>query len=129
MRQQSTPLTINGVKVAGSANLSTTFTTDAINLFSIYAFSIQVNWSSGAAPSGTFNLQGSNDPGDAGSGQAVTKPTNFTNITNSSQAISGTPGSILFDVTECSYRWVRLVYTATSGSANVTNAQMNAKGV
>lgn len=121
MRQSSVALITAG-------NMGANITSSGINLISIYAFSIQAVWSGGSAPVGVFKLQGSNDPGDNGSGQGVSQPTNWTDITSSPQAISGTPGSALFDVTECAYRWVRLVYTRTSGSATV-NAIMNVKGV
>lgn len=128
MRQASIQLKVGGAPLA-SMSMASSFTTDPVNLFSIYAYSMQVVWSGGAAPVGTFKLQGSNDPGDNGSGQAVSVPTNFTDITSSPQSISGSPGSILYDVVQCSYRWVRLVYTAASGSATITDGQMNAKGV
>lgn len=128
MRQGSIQLTINGASMLGTS-MASSFTSDPVNLISAYAYGIQVVWSAGAATAGTFTLQGSLDAGDNGSGQAVSAPINFTNITNSPQTISGTPGSILYDVTECSYRWVRLVYTAASGSGTVTDAMMQVKGV
>jgi len=128
MRQGSSPLT-NGGALLTAGDLSASFNTDAVNLISIYAYSIQVTWGSGSSPVGTFKLQGSNDPGDNGSGQGVSAPTNFTDISSSSQAISGNSGSIMYDVTECSYRWVRLVYTRASGNATVTAANINVKGV
>lgn len=128
MRQGSIFLTINGASMIGQA-MASSFTSDAVNLINQYAYSMQVTWSGGAAPVGTFKLQGSNDAGDNGPGQGVSAPTHFTDITNSPQVISGTPGSILYDVTECSYRWVRLVYTATSGSGTIASAVMNVKGV
>jgi len=121
MRQQSSTLIAN-------QSMASSFNTTGINLISIYAYSIQAVWSGGSSPVGTFSLQGSNDAGDNGSGQGVSQPVNWSTITGSSQAISGTPGNILFDVTECSYRWVRLVYTATSGSGTVS-ATINTKGI
>lgn len=120
MRQRSSTLVSNG-------NMASNITSSGIDLISSYAYSIQANWTSGTSPVGTFKLQGSNDAGDTGSGQGVSQPTNWTDITNSPQAISGTPGSLLYDVTACGYRWVRLVYTATSGSATL-NATINTKG-
>lgn len=121
MRQGSIQLITNG-------NMTGDITSVGINLISIYAYSIQGVWSGGSGPSGSFVLQGSNDSCDVGSGQAVNQPTHWTPITGSTQAISGTPGSILYDVVECSYRWVRLVYTHASGSATL-NVLVNVKGV
>lgn len=127
MRQGSVSLTIAGAPIAGTS-MASSFHTDGVNLISQYAYSIQATWASGTSPAGTFTLEGSNDAGDTGSGQGVSQPTNWTSITGSAQIIAGTPGSILYDVTECSYRWVRLVYTAASGSATLS-ATMNVKGV
>lgn len=121
MRQGSIVLLTN-------ANMTSAVTSLGVNLISIYAYSIQAVWSGGSTPNGTFTLQGSNDSGDNGSGQGVSQPTHWTTITGSSQAVTGTPGSILYDVTECSYRWVRLVYTPVSGSSTL-NAIINVKGV
>lgn len=121
MRQGSIKLVVNG-------DMSGNITSTGINLISAYAYSIQAVWTGGTAPVGTFTLQGSDDPGDTGTGQGVSQPVNWTTITGSSQAISGSPGSILYDVTECSYRWTRLVYTAGSGSATM-QATINVKGV
>lgn len=126
MRQGNINLTISGTSLVGHS-MASSFTTDPVNLISIYAYSIQVVWS-GGTPAGTFKLQGSNDAGDNGSGQAVSVPVNFTDITNSPQTISGSPGSLLFDVTQCSYRWTRLVYTPASGSATISDGVMNVKG-
>jgi hypothetical protein len=109
--------------------MASSFTTDPQNLFSAYAYSIQIVWSGGTSPVGAFVLQGSDDPAESNIVLRDNAPVNWTNITSSSQNISGTPGSILYDVTECSYRWVRVVYTAVSGSATVTSGYVNIKGV
>lgn len=121
MRQSS-------VALLASQSMGASFNSTGINLISIYAYSIQVVWNTGSTPIGVFKLQGSNDAGDNGSGQGVSQPSNWTDITDSPQSISGGPGSLLFDITECGYRWVRLVYTRTSGSA-AASATINTKGV
>lgn len=128
MRQGSIGLEVSDATMVGQT-MGASFNSDPVNLISIYAYSIQVSWSGGSVPVGTFKLQGSNDPGDNGSGQGVSAPANYTDIVSSAQSISGTPGSILFDVTQCGYRWVRLAYTRTSGTTSVTVASMNVKGV
>ncbi len=121
MRQAPIPLLTN-------ADMSASFNSPGINLISIYAYSVQIHWDTGSTPIGTFKLQASNDAGDNGSGQGVSQPTNWTDITDSAQSISGGPGSVLYDVVATSYRWVRLVYTRTSGSATA-QAIINVKGV
>lgn len=103
-------------------------TSEPVNLISIYSYSIQAYWAGGANPSGLFYLQGSNDPGDDGSGQAVSDPVNWTIVGGSPVPINGTPGSITYDVASCGYRWVRLQYVPTSGSATI-NVTLNVKGV
>lgn len=120
MRQSS-------VKLITNASMAAPITSLGINLISIYAYSVQGVWTGGAVV-GVFKLQGSNDSGDIGSGQGVSQPVNWTDIVSSSQSISGSPGSILYDITECAYRWVRLVYTSTSGSATL-NVTINTKGL
>lgn len=129
MKQDSIVLTINKVAIAGNTTMASSFVSDPFNLFSIYAYSVQVNWSGGSSPIGSFSLQGSNDPANSNIILPNNAPVNWTTITSSPQTISGTPGSILYDVTECSYRWFRLVYTAVSGTANITNAQLQVKGI
>lgn len=119
----------SNVALLSNQSMTGTVTSDGINLISIYAYSIQAYWSGGSGlTAGTFKLQASNDPGDNGSGQGVSQPTHWTDVASSSQAISGASGSILYDVTECGYRWVRLVYTPSGGSGTLT-ANINTKGV
>ena len=122
MRQQSSVMTLD------TNDMEDPITSEGISLISIYAYSIQGVWSGGTAM-GTFTLEGSNDPGDNGSGQGVSQPVNWTLIDGSSKAISGSPGSILYDVTQCSYRWVRLVYTPSSGIGATLSCTINTKGV
>ncbi len=128
MRQKSIAMTIGGLTAIGTS-MASSFMSDPQNLFAVYAFGVQVAWSGGAAPIGTFKLQGSLDPDESNIILKNNAPVNWTDITSSPQTVSGTPGSILYDVTECSYRWVRVVYTASSGSSTVTDAQFNVKGV
>jgi hypothetical protein len=128
MRQQSMKLTISGSSLVGTS-LASSFNSDPQNLFAVYAYSIQIVWSGGAVPVGAFTLQASDDPGESNIILRDNAPVNWTTIASTSQSVSATPGSILYDVPACSYRWVRLVYTATSGSANITSAQINVKGV
>lgn len=118
----------NQVQIITDGDMSGDVTSSVINLMNNYAFSIQCIWSGGAAPIGNFKLQGSNDNADQNGINAIIVPTNWTDINSSVQPISGTPGSLLFDVTECSYRWARVVYLRTSGSGTL-QANLNTKGV
>lgn len=103
-------------------------TSNGIYLANIFSYAIQAIWTGGGTPVGTFKLQGSNDNGESGTTTlGATQPTNWTDITTSSQAITGNSGSVLYDAASCGYRWVRLVYTRTSGTATLS-ANMNTKG-
>lgn len=114
--------------LSGTA-MASTITSDAITLDRMASYSIQVVWSGGTAPVGTFKLQCSNDFPIATSGSQPFKPTNWTDVTSSPQAITGTPGSIVYDVTVMGYAWARLIYTPTSGSGTIAICRFNARGV
>lgn len=116
------------ITLFAAGNMATTLTSAGIYLANVYAYSVQCTWSGGTSPAGTFKLQGSNDPGEAGTTTTgATQPTHWTDIGSSSQMVSATPGSVLYDVPQCGYRWFRLVYTADSGSATLL-AIANLKG-
>jgi hypothetical protein len=72
------------------------------------------------APVGTLKLQGSNDaPPDANFQFASFSPTNWTDITGSSAAVAAA-GNVLFNGTGTYYRYVRAVYTFTSGTGSLS---------
>ena len=98
----------------------------AFPLAGIYAYSFQILCT--GSPVGTFHLEASNYPGDQ-SGMTTKPPPDdqWTKITDSDEAITGTNPSILYDVTQASYRWVRLVYVHTSGVATMSS-NFNSKG-
>jgi hypothetical protein len=103
---------------------------DPYNLQQIYGFSIQAVYT--GTPTGTIKLQASCDPATSyNSTTNVTgsnKPTNWTDIANSSQSLSAA-GSYIWNIPDAMYSWVRLVYTdGSSGSSTaVLNATINAK--
>lgn len=74
--------------------------------------SVQFGWSSGTSPVGVVSVQGSND----------TDPATATwhTIAGLSLAVSGNSGSHLLEDPNCGYRWVRVIYTRTSGTATAT---------
>lgn len=122
MRQQSTQMILD------TTDMALTITSQGVTLNSIYAYSVQAIWSGGTV-NGTFHLEGSNFAGDV-TGMATQQPadTDYTIIADSTQVVTGSPGSILYDVTECSYRWVRLVFVPTGGSGGTLRATINTKG-
>lgn len=96
-----------------------------IDLNQQYVYAIQAVWT--GSPVGTLKIQVSNDivPDGVGGDQA-SNVVNWTDYTNSSQSISGA-GNFVWNVLEAGYRWVRLVYTKTSGSGTI-NAVFSGKG-
>lgn len=77
---------------------------------------------------GTVKLQGSCDPGPNANFQAAndTQAVNWTDIANSSLPITGA-GTLTYDVVKTAYPFVRVVYTASSGTGTIS-ARFNAKG-
>ena len=65
---------------------------------------------SGSSPTGTYTLQGSDDPYD--------NPVNFSDIPGTSKQVSGS-GIYLIPKTSCSYQYVRASFTGI-GSSNIT---------
>lgn len=80
-------------------------------------------------PAGTIKLQASCDaPPQNQFGGPV--PTNWSDISGSSQAISGA-GDWLPNVVSVYYNWVRVVFTPTTPSSNpgTLNVRINCKGI
>jgi hypothetical protein len=72
-------------------------------------YSVQVNTTGGV---GSLKLQSSNS---IASKAADVPSTSWVDIDGSTVAVSGAD-NIMFNVADCAYRWVRVVYTSTSGS-------------
>jgi hypothetical protein len=90
---------------------------------------IQIVFAGGGSPVGTFKLQASCDPGkpnkEADQGDSVV---NWDDITSQSQAVSD-DGSVLFNVVDPGFQWIRIVWTNTSGTATISSARLNTKGI
>lgn len=89
----------------------------------VYGVALQAIFT--GSPIGTIVLQGSCDSAnnDPNNGAAVV---NWTAITGSSTAISGA-GTVLWNNNGVFYKWIRAVYTATSGTGTLT-LNINTKG-
>lgn len=77
----------------------------------IEGFCIAAVISSSSSPVGTLKLQACIDTGST--------PTNWADISDSSTSAIA-DGTILWNIDAHSYKWVRTVYTRTSGSATMT---------
>jgi hypothetical protein len=108
--------------------MASSFNMTPIWLGHICNFSIQLVFT--GAPVGTFKLQCSNDPGTA-QGPGIPQATgvvNWTDIADSGAPITAA-GDLVYQYENAGFPWVRVVYTATSGSGSLTSARANVKGV
>jgi hypothetical protein len=113
----------------GAEAMATSFNLEPTWLGHICNFSIQLVFT--GSPVGTFSLQCSDDPGV---GPSVNLPPSsegvihWTDIADSAQAISAA-GNHSYNFQNAGFTWVRLVWTAISGSGSLTSARINIKGV
>lgn len=102
-------MSVDSVKdrpVSTATSLGATFNSQAVTISDRLGFSIAC-LVTGTTPAGTFKLQWSNDG------------VNFDDITSQTRAITDV-GYYVFNVSACYTKWVRLVYTRTSGTGAVT---------
>lgn len=119
----------NKQMIAAATTMNTTINSTAMQTVDLYGYAIQAVWT--GTPTGTFKLQASNDPVTTQWPTAQTQPTNWTDITNSSQAVSAA-GNFMWNATDVMYNWVRVVYTdGSSGAstASLTTLTFNGKGI
>lgn len=97
------------------------YTSPSFYVGSITDFSIQIIYTTTGL---TSKLQVSNDQGTP-QGQSFTSEgvVNWTDMSGSTVTDS-TSGDIMYDVAECTYRWVRIVIT---GNGVITSARINLK--
>lgn len=89
-------------------NMSTSLFSLPGNVTNVAGYAIQAVWSNGSTPVGSMNLQASNDS------------VNWSDIPNSTLAVSGNTGNNIFNTGKGAYyNFVRLVYTRTSGDGNL----------
>lgn len=122
MKSNSITMMTGGVMTGTS-----TIVSDAIPLDQIIAFAIQAVYT--GTPVGTIKLQASCDAPERTNqtSNGTSTPMNWTDVIDSPYAVSGA-GTFMWNVTTSGYRFVRVVYTNTSG-IGVLGALMCAKGV
>lgn len=100
-----------------------------MQLLNMFGYSIQLVYT--GTPTGTFKLQASSDPIYTTTPGIQATPTNWTDVLNSSQAVSAA-GNYMWNVSESMYNYVRVVYTDGSSGAStaiITSATFNGKGM
>ncbi len=110
--------------------MNAAFTSYAIQIWEGLGFAVQLVIT--GTPTGTFKLQASCDPCPQGSLSApltAFTPTNWTDILNSSQAVSAA-GSITWNADGQYYNFLRIVYTDGSGGTSTATftGRVNIKG-
>jgi hypothetical protein len=105
--------------IVDAESVAITFESDAVLLDQIYGFSFHAIIS--GSPNGSIKLQASNDPVRNGDDVA-----NWIDVANSSQSVT-VAGQFFWNVDASFYKWVRVVYTAVSGSGSCT-VNYSAKG-
>lgn len=109
-------------------DLSTDAQSPAIYLGDVYMCAIQIIFT--GSPTGTFGLQASCDPGSPSAPTDALRSVsvvNWTDVTGSNQAVTSA-GNHMWRLDVVAYRWVRVVYTSTSGTGSLTNVRINTKG-
>lgn len=111
--------------IANNVDASTSFNSGNIYIENCFSYSVQVVVTGTVA--GSLKLQASNDVINIQSDPDGSGVTNWTDITGSTQAISGA-GNGIYNVSSSIYKWLRAVYTSSSGTGNMT-ITVEAKGV
>jgi hypothetical protein len=121
-------LEIDGVLT--TPNLSASFNLKPIWLGHVAIASVQLTYG-GLAPTGSFKLQASCDPGNpkaSGESNQYATVTSWTDVANSATAVSAS-GSVLWNIVDPGYQWVRVVWTWTSGNGPLLSARCTQKGI
>lgn len=97
-------------QILSSQSMGASFNSTAVDVVPTDLASIQIVWTGGGAPNGSFKLQVSND--DVA---ACSSATNWSDYSGSTIAISG-DGDLAYNVANLGYRCIRVAYTRTSGT-------------
>lgn len=116
-------------RIDSDKSFAATFNGDPVKLESIEGYSICAAWSGGV---GTFKLQASNNAeidnvGNLTVAQMADPNAVWVDITGSSVAVSGA-GTQFWNVADVYYKWVRVVYTRSSGTGTLL-MYLNYKGI
>lgn len=115
--------------IDSETSMGSSFESNAVWLGHVANYNIQLVFT--GTPEGVFELQGSNDKGNEDrvlGGWDDAGVFNWTDIQDSDQAISGA-GTHVWDVMQCGYRWVRVIYSRSTSTGTLISATFNAKGV
>lgn len=110
---------------ANGNSMAANITSSPIVLLYMYACSFAFLWT-GTSPVGTVSIQGSNDFSQNANGTVLNAGTwdtltlNYGGSAVTSVPISGNSGNGIIDVVATGVYAIRFIYTATSGTGNIT---------
>lgn len=113
---------------AGPVDSTLGYTSQGYYLGHINNYAIQTVLT--GSPNGVLKVQVSCDAGSPNSPFPYSDDSvlNWVDLSGATATIT-TSGTVLFNLVDAGYFWARLVYTHSSGSGNITVAQINMKGV
>jgi hypothetical protein len=111
--------------ILSNVSLAANATSTPIYLEQELMVSIQAVWT--GTPTGNFTIETSEDKGATNPDGSITGVTNYNTLENSSLAAGGASGSYTWRFSNVQSRWIRIKYTAASGTGTV-NARINLKG-
>jgi len=118
-------MTFATTKIADNASMGASLNSNGVDVGSAQNISFQAVWSGGGSPVGTFTLEVSNDDVQRGLTNPSSNVVNWTTYSNSAIPISA-DGDLGYNLENIGYRWARIKYTRTSGTATL-NIQAVAK--
>ena len=107
-------------QIITSGNMASNVTSSGIDILKMEQCSIQAVWS-GSSPTGAFKIQASNDIVSSAASVST-----WSDLSDSSYSITA-DGDFMWALSPASYRFIRLVYTRTSGTGTL-NAKALCKG-
>lgn len=116
------PLESGGHTPIDGYTSAVSITSDPIAVHNALGYSVQVSWPATGTPVGTFTIQASNDL-EGQFRKADSNLVNWFTLSGTSTASSVGTGAII-SVPDVYYRWIRLVYTRSSGSITLSARAM-----
>jgi hypothetical protein len=98
-----------------NARSDQSITSDKIDTNQVVSISFLANFTNGDE-AGTIKIQASNDPCPDQYQPATFTPTNWCDVPNATATITS-GSSALITIAQCTYRWLRVVYTLSGGGA------------
>jgi hypothetical protein len=102
-----------------STSITPTFQGAPIDCSQLLSISVQAVIAGGTSPSGSIQIQASNDVCTAGNNPGTFVPTNWADITGATIPYT-TNSTVMIPKLDICYRWVRVVNTFTSGTGNIS---------